>query len=352
MTVRGGINGFGRIGRQSLKAIIERVPDAEVVAVNDLVDTEMNALLFKHDSTYGAYPGTVDHTDDSIIIDGRAIKVLQVKDPAQLPWADLGVDIALESTGLFTDAEKARAHLDAGASKVIISAPAKGEDVTIVLGVNEEMYDPAAHHIISNASCTTNCLATAAKVVHDGFTIERGLMNTIHSYTNDQRILDVAHKDPRRARSAGQNIIPTTTGAARALALVMPDLKGKFDGFSLRVPTPTVSVVDFTAQLANPASADELNEAFRAAATGPMMGILGVSEEPLVSTDFRGDSRSSIIDAESTMSLGGDFVKVIAWYDNEWGYSCRVADLIAFVGERLDAAQGSERSVAASGTSA
>ncbi len=343
MTTRVGINGFGRIGRQSLKALIERAPDVEVVAVNDLVDTAMNALLFKHDSTYGAYDGTVDHTDDSLVIDGREIKVLQVKDPAQLPWRDLGVDIVVESTGLFTDADKARAHIDAGARKVIISAPAKGEDVTIVLGVNEGTYDAASHHIISNASCTTNCLAPAAKVVQDSFGISYGLMNTIHSYTNDQRILDVAHKDPRRARSAGQNIIPTTTGAARALSLVIPDLKGKFDGFSLRVPTPTVSVVDFTAELERPASVEELNDAFRSAAVGPMKGILGVSDEPLVSTDFRGDTRSSIIDAESTMSLGGTFVKVISWYDNEWGYSCRIADLIAFVGARLDVSAAAAR---------
>ncbi|MEA2536494.1 MAG: hypothetical protein QOF11_728 [Chloroflexota bacterium] len=337
MTVRVGINGFGRIGRQSLKALIERAPEVEIVAVNDLVETELNALLFKHDSTYGAYPGTVDHTDSSLIIDGREIKVLKERDPATLPWGDLGVDIVLESTGIFTDADKARAHLDAGARKVIISAPAKGEDITIVLGVNEERYDPATHHIVSNASCTTNCLAPAAKVVHDGWTIERGLMNTIHSYTNDQRILDVAHKDPRRARAAGQNIIPTTTGAAKALALVIPELKGKFDGFSLRVPTPTVSVVDFTADLARPTTADEINAAFREAAAGPLKGILGVSDEPLVSTDFRGDTRSSIIDAESTMVLGGTMVKVIAWYDNEWGYSCRVADLIRYVAERIPA---------------
>ena len=338
MTVRIGINGFGRIGRQSLKAILERAPDVEVVAVNDLVDTSMNALLFKHDSTYGAYAGTVEHTDDALIIDGREIKVLQVKDPAALPWGDLGVDLVLESTGLFTDAEKARAHIQAGARKVIISAPAKGEDITIVLGVNDDKYDPASHHVISNASCTTNCLAPAAKVVHDAFGIERGLMNTIHSYTNDQRILDVAHKDPRRARAAGQNIIPTTTGAAKALALVIPDLKGKFDGFSLRVPTPTVSVVDFTADLARSTTADEVNEAFRAAAAGPMKGILGVSDEPLVSSDFRGDPRSSIIDSASTMVLGGTMVKVIAWYDNEWGYSCRCADLIAMIAARLPAA--------------
>ena len=338
MTVRVGINGFGRIGRQSLKALIERAPEVEVVAVNDLVDTKLNALLFKHDSTYGAYPGTVDHTDDSLIIDGREIKVLKERDPAALGWGDLGVDIVLESTGIFTDAARAKAHLDAGAKKVIISAPAKGEDITIVLGVNEERYDPTAHHIISNASCTTNCLAPAAKVVHDNWTIERGLMNTIHSYTNDQRILDVAHSDPRRARAAGLNIIPTTTGAAKALALVIPDLKGKFDGFSLRVPTPTVSVVDFTADLARPTSAEEVNAAFREAAAGPLKGILGVSDEPLVSTDFRGDTRSSIIDSASTMVIGGTMVKVIAWYDNEWGYSCRVADLIRYVAERIPVA--------------
>ncbi|HEY7828656.1 MAG TPA: type I glyceraldehyde-3-phosphate dehydrogenase [Candidatus Limnocylindrales bacterium] len=335
MTVRVGINGFGRIGRQSLKALLERAPEIEVVAVNDLVDTAMNAHLFKHDSTYGAYAGTVDHTDDALIIDGREIKVLTERDPGALPWARLGVDVVLESTGLFTDATKARAHLAAGARKVIISAPATNEDVTIVLGVNQDRYDPASHDVISNASCTTNCLAPAAKVVHDNWTIERGLMNTIHSYTNDQRILDVAHKDPRRARAAGLNIIPTTTGAARALALVIPDLKGKFDGFSLRVPTPTVSVVDFTANLARPTTVEEVNAAFRDAAAGPLKGILGVSDEPLVSTDFRGDARSSIIDAESTMVLGGTMVKVISWYDNEWGYSCRVADLIRFVAERL-----------------
>jgi glyceraldehyde 3-phosphate dehydrogenase len=337
MSVRVGINGFGRIGRQSLKAILERAPDLEVVAVNDLVETSLNALLFKHDSTYGAYPGTVDHTEDALIIDGREIKVLKEKDPAALPWGDLGVDVVLESTGIFTDAEKARAHLDAGAKKVVISAPAKGEDITIVLGVNDDRYDPSKHHIISNASCTTNCLAPAAKVVNDVVGIERGLMNTIHSYTNDQRILDVAHKDPRRARAAGQNIIPTSTGAAKALALVIPELKGRFDGFSLRVPTPTVSVVDFTATVKRETSKDELNDAFRAAEAGPMKGILGVSDEPLVSTDFRGDARSSIIDAENTMVLGGTMVKIVAWYDNEWGYSCRCADLLAMIAARLPA---------------
>ncbi len=335
MTTRVGINGFGRIGRQSLKALIERAPDVEVVAVNDLVDVKTNALLFKHDSTYGAYPGEVSHTDDAIIVDGKTVKVLQVKDPATLPWGDLGVDIVLESTGLFTDAEKAAAHIQAGAKKVIISAPAKKEDITIVLGVNEGMYDPARHNIISNASCTTNCLAPAAKVVHDNWIIKRGLMNTIHSYTNDQRILDVAHKDPRRARAAALNIIPTTTGAAKALALVIPDLKGKFDGFSLRVPTPTVSVVDFTAELEKDVTLEELNQAFRDAAAGPLAGILGASDDPLVSSDFRGDARSSIVDLPSNMVLGGNFIKVIAWYDNEWGYSCRVADLVKFVADRM-----------------
>ena len=346
MSVRVGINGFGRIGRQTLKAIIERTNDVEVVAINDLVETELNALLFRYDSTYGRYAGTVDHTADALIVDGREIKVLKEKDPAALPWGDLGVDIVVESTGLFTDADKARAHLTAGASKVIISAPAKGEDVTIVLGVNEEMYDPAAHDIISNASCTTNCLAPVAKVVNDEFGIVRGLMNTIHSYTNDQRILDVAHKDPRRARAAGQNIIPTTTGAARALALVIPELKGKFDGFSLRVPTPTVSVVDFTAELERPASPQALNDAFRAAAGGKMDGILGVTDEPLVSMDFKGDSRSSIVDSLSTMVIGERLAKVIAWYDNEWGYSCRVADLVAYVGSRLEAGHKVEATAA------
>ena len=336
MTVRVGINGFGRIGRQTLKAIIERTPELEVVAVNDIVDTATNALLFKHDSTYGAFSGTVSHTDDSIVVNGRTIRSLQVMNPADLPWKDLGVDIVIESTGKFTEAGKAKAHLDAGAKKIIISAPAKNEDVTVVLGVNEGRYDPAAHHIISNASCTTNCLAPAAKVLHDRFGIERGLMNTIHSYTNDQRILDVAHKDPRRARAAALNIIPTTTGAAKALALVIPDLKGKVDGFSLRVPTPTVSVVDFTAELRTETSAEEINEAYREAAReGRLAGILGASDEPLVSSDYRGDARSSIIDLLSTMVIGGRLAKVIAWYDNEWGYSCRTADLANMVASKL-----------------
>ncbi len=338
MALKAGINGFGRIGRNVFRAAHERGGELEWVGVNDIGDTQTLAQLLRYDSILGPFPGTIEATDDSLIIDGREIKVLKERDPAALPWGDLGVDIVLESNGIFTDAEKARAHLTAGAKKVVISAPAKGEDITIVLGVNDDRYDPSTHHIVSNASCTTNCLAPAAKVVHDLVGIERGLMNTIHSYTNDQRILDVAHSDPRRARAAGQNIIPTTTGAAKALALVIPDLKGKFDGFSLRVPTPTVSVVDFTATVLRETSADELNAAFRTAEAGPMAGILGVSDEPLVSSDFRGDSRSSIIDSASTMVLGGTMVKVIAWYDNEWGYSCRCADLIQLIAARLPAA--------------
>jgi glyceraldehyde 3-phosphate dehydrogenase len=337
MAVRVGINGFGRIGRQSLKAILERAPELEVVAVNDLVDVPTNALLFAHDSTYGNFDGTVTHTDDAIVINGKTIKVLQIADPTKLPWKDLGVDIVIESTGRFTEADKARAHIDAGAKKVIISAPAKGEDITIVLGVNEGLYDSAKHVIISNASCTTNCLAPFAKVLNDTFGIEKGVMNTIHSYTNDQKILDVAHKDPRRARSAGLNMIPTTTGAAKALALVIPELKGKVDGFSLRVPTPTVSMVDFAVIFRDETTAEAINDAFRKAAAGSLKGILGVSDEPLVSMDFKADSRSSIIDSALTMVIGGKgtFGKVLSWYDNEWGYSSRVADLTKYIAERL-----------------
>jgi glyceraldehyde 3-phosphate dehydrogenase len=336
MATRIGINGFGRVGRQSLKAMLELHPDElEVVAVNDITDTKTNAHLLKYDSTYGRFPGEVEATSDSLIVNGHSVKVLAQRDPAQIPWGDLGVALVIESTGLFTEAAKAAAHLRGGAKKVLISAPAKGEDLTIVLGVNENMYDPARHHIISNASCTTNCLAPAAKVLNDTFGIERGMMNTIHSYTNDQRILDQVHKDLRRARSAGVNIIPTTTGAARALALVIPELKGRFDGMSLRVPTVTVSVVDFVVTLRKEVTKDEVNDAFRAAATGALKGILDYSEEPLVSSDLRGDAHSSIIDGLSTMVLGGTMVKVLAWYDNEWGYSCRIADLAAFM-----AAQG------------
>ena len=335
MATRIGINGFGRIGRQSLKAMLERYPrDLEVVAVNDLTDTKTNAHLLKYDSTYGRFPGEVEATADSLIVNGHTVKVLSQRDPAQIPWSDLGIDIVLESTGLFTDAAKASAHLQGGAKKVIISAPAKGEDITMVLGVNEDMYDPSKHTIISNASCTTNCLAPAAKVINDAFGIEKGLMNTIHSYTNDQRILDQVHKDLRRARTAGVNIIPTSTGAARALALVIPELKGRFDGMSLRVPTVTVSVVDFVATLRKETTKDEVNEAFKQAAAGPLKGILEYSDEPLVSMDFRGDPHSSIIDGLSTMVEGGNLVKVLAWYDNEWGYSCRIADLTNFIAQK------------------
>jgi glyceraldehyde 3-phosphate dehydrogenase len=345
MTTRIGINGFGRIGRQVLKAIMDyHGKELEVVAVNDLFSPETNAHLFKYDSNYGIFSGKVETKEGNIVIDGKTIKIFAEKDPGKLPWKDLGVSIVIESTGQFTDAvgdpakgkPGARVHIDqGGAKKVIISAPAKNEDITIVLGVNDKLYDPAKHNVISNASCTTNCLAPAAKVVHDKYKIVRGFMTTIHSYTNDQRILDLAHKDLRRARAAGLNMIPTTTGAAKALALVIPDLKGKFDGFSMRVPTPTVSVVDFVAELEKPASTDELNAAFKAAAEGPLKGILGFTTEPLVSMDFKGDARSSIIDGLMTMSIGGTFIKVIAWYDNEWGYSVRTADMAAMMAKSL-----------------
>ena len=336
MTTRIGINGFGRIGRQTLKAILDRHPDdLEVVAINDLAPTATNAHLFRYDSTYGRYDGEVSSGEGTITVDGHEIRALSERDPAALPWGDLGVDIVVESTGIFTDADKAAVHREGGAKKVIISAPAKGEDITIVLGVNEGRYDPAKHHIVSNASCTTNGLALPAKVIFDSFGIERGLMTTIHSYTNDQNVLDVFHKDLRRARSAGQNIIPTTTGAAKAVALVIPELKGRFDGFALRVPTPTVSIIDFVAITERPVSVDSANQALREAADGPMKGLLGYTEEELVSMDFKGDDRSSIIDAPSTMVTGDRLVKVIAWYDNEWGYSCRVADLAAFMAARL-----------------
>jgi glyceraldehyde 3-phosphate dehydrogenase (phosphorylating) len=334
MAVRVGINGFGRIGRQSLKAILERAKDVEVVAINDLVDTDMNALLFRHDSTYGAYEGTVDNTEDALIVDGREIKVLKEKDPGALPWGDLGVDIVVESTGLFTDGTKAKAHLDAGAKKVIISAPAKNEDVTIVLGVNESAYDPDSHHIISNASCTTNGLAPVAKVLNDTFGIKKGFLTTVHAYTNSQRLLDVAAKDPRDARAAAQNIVPSPTGAAKAVALVIPELQGKFTGMAFRVPVPTVSVVDFTAVLARDVTQEEVNAAFERAASGELKGIMAYTEEPLVSTDLRGDEHSTIVSALDTIVLG-DMVKVISWYDNEWGYSCRIADLVAYVAQRL-----------------
>ena len=336
MTTRVGINGFGRIGRQSLKAMLERHPDdLEVVAVNDLAPTATNAHLFKYDSTYGRFDGEVSSGDGVIRIDGHEIRTFSEKDPAALPWGDLGVAIVIESTGAFTDATKAAAHRQAGARKVIISAPATNEDVTLVLGVNEGVYDPERHHVVSNASCTTNGLALPAKVILDAFGIERGLMTTVHSYTNDQPVLDVVHKDLRRARSAGQNIIPTTTGAAKAMALVIPELKGKFDGFSLRVPTPTVSVNDLVVVTSRPVTREAANDAFKAAAAGPMQGLLGIIEEPLVSMDFKGDDRSSIVDGLSTMVTGENLLKVIAWYDNEWGYSCRVADLTSYIAARL-----------------
>lgn len=349
MAVKVGINGFGRIGRLVLKAMKKLHPNEfDIVAVNDLFDTKTNAHLFKYDSTYGIYPGTVDVSGSDLVIDGDTVKVLAEKDPTKLPWKDLGVDIVIESTGIFTDAigdpakgkPGANSHITAGAKKVIISAPAKNEDLTVVLGVNEGKYDPAKHHIVSNASCTTNCLAPAAKVVFDNFGIVSAVMTTIHSYTNDQVILDQGHKkEMRRSRSAGLNIIPTTTGAAKAVALVIPELKGKFDGFSLRVPTPTVSAVDFSAVIEKPTTKEELNAAFIEASKGAMKGILGVSSgeyyDPLVSMDFKGDSRSSIVDLQYNMVMGGTLIKVVTWYDNEWGYSCRTADLAAIVGKSL-----------------
>ena len=344
---RVAINGFGRIGRQSLKAILERyADDLEVVAVNDLTDNETLAHLLRHDSTYGPFDGEISATEDQIIIDyydedndehHLEMAALAEKDPAKLPWRDMGVDIVIESTGRFTDAEKARAHLQAGARKVIITAPAKGEDITICLGVNEDRYDHTVHNIISNASCTTNCLAPVAKVLNDRFGIRRGLLTTIHSYTMDQNLQDAPHKDLRRARAAAMNIVPTTTGAAKAVALVLPELKGKFDGYSFRVPTPTVSIVDFVVQLERGASIEAINNAFREAAeTEELEGILGVNDEPLVSSDFIGTFYSSVVDLPLTMSVGDDFFKVVAWYDNEWGYSMRVADLTAFVADEFE----------------
>jgi glyceraldehyde 3-phosphate dehydrogenase len=350
MTVKVGINGFGRIGRQVLKAIKERAGDVlEVVAINDLFDTKTNAHLFKYDSNYGIYPGTVEISGTDLVVDGKTIKVLAEKDPGNIKWAEMGVEIVIESTGVFTDVKGdpakgkpgANVHIEkGGAKKVIISAPAKGEDLTIVLGVNDEKYDPAIHHIVSNASCTTNCLAPAAKVVHSNFGIIQAVMTTIHSYTNDQVILDQGHKkELRRSRAAGLNIIPTTTGAAKAISLVIPELKGKFDGYSLRVPTPTVSIVDFSCTVEKATTKEELNAAFKAAAAeGPMKGILGVTSgeymDPLVSMDFKGDPRSSIVDLASNMVLG-NLVKVVTWYDNEWGYSCRTADLAKMMASKL-----------------
>lgn len=337
MTYQIGINGFGRIGRQVFKAIHDGgFGDLfEVVAINDLSDNETLAHLLKYDSTYGTFDAEVSADGEGITVDGKKIKVFEERDPGKLPWGELGVELVVESTGRFTDAEAARAHIDGGgAKKVIISAPAKGEDITICLGVNEDNYDPATHHIISNASCTTNCLAPAAKVINDTFGIERGMMTTVHAYTGDQVLQDNIHKDLRRARGAAQNIVPTTTGAAKAVALVLPELAGKFDGFALRVPTPTVSIVDFVVETTKPVTKEAANAALKAASeSDEMLGILGYSEEPLVSSDYRGDSRSSIIDSLSTMVQGENMLKVVSWYDNEWGYSCRVADLCALICE-------------------
>jgi len=337
MTVKIGINGFGRTGRQIVKAVIEKYPgqlELAAVSVGRKANTEARAHLLKYDSNYGKFPHTVETQGDNLVVDGQVIPVLTGATPVDIPWGQHGVDIVVESSGLYRKADEVRGHIQAGARKVVISAPAKGEDLTVVLGVNEDWYDPAKHTIISNASCTTNCLAPVAKVIHDEFGIIKGLMTTIHAYTNDQQILDKTHKDLRRARAAALSIIPTTTGAAQAVALVIPDLKGKFDGYALRVPTPTVSIIDFTVQVSRPTTAEEVNAALRQAAEGRLNGILGVSDEPLVSVDYRADDRSSIVDAELTTVIGGDMVKVVAWYDNEWAYSVRCADLCAYMAKR------------------
>jgi len=335
MVTKVGINGFGRIGRLALKAITERCSGKlEVVAVNDLTDAETNAHLFKYDSNYGIYPGKVEAKDDSIVVDGREIRVLAERDPAEIPWRSHGVDIVIESTGLFIQADKAAAHLQGGARKVIISAPARGEDITVVLGVNESKYEPSKHHIISNGSCTTNCVAPVVKVLHQSFGVARGLMTTIHSYTNDQKILDVFHRDLRRARAAAINIIPTTTGAARVVGVVIPELQGKLHGIAMRVPTSTVSIVDFVADLARKVTVEEVNSAFQRAAEGELKGIVEYCDEPLVSSDFKGNPASAIFDALSTMVIDDSMVKVLAWYDNEWGYSCRLADIAAYIASK------------------
>jgi len=340
MTVKVGINGFGRIGRQVLKIMLERYAgELEVVAINDLWDPKTNAQLFKYDSTYGKFEGSVDVVGGDLVIDGKTIKVFSERNPADLPWGDVGVEIVIEGTGVFRDPTKTpgpQSHLEGGAKKVILTAPGKGGDVlTVVLGVNDDEYDASKHHIVSNASCTTNCLAPFTKVVNDNFGIVKGLMTTIHSYTTSQKLLDLADSDPRRARSGSLNIIPTSTGAAKAIALVIPELKGKLDGYSLRVPTPTVSIVDAVFEVEKATTTAEVNAALKAASEGPMKGILGFSEEPLVSMDFKGDERSSIVDAELTSVMGGNMVKVVAWYDNEWGYSTRLSDLTAKIAKSL-----------------
>ncbi len=329
--MRIGINGFGRIGRNFTKAIVERHPEIEIAAVNDLIDAKQCAHLFKYDSNYGTYEGNVEAQDGGLRIDRQKIRVFAERDPAKLPWKDLGVDVVIESTGLFTDAAKARAHMDSGgAKKVIISAPAQGEDITIVLGVNADRYDPAKHHVISNASCTTNCLATAVKPIIDAFGWVKGFMTTIHSYTNDQNVLDGPHKDPRRARNAATNIIPTSTGAAKALYLTIPEVQGTFDGFALRVPTPTVSMIYLVAQTRKPTTRAELNETLRRAADGDLRKYVAYTEDELVSSDFKKDTHSSIIDSKLN-NANGDLVQIAAWYDNEWGYSCRLAELTEMI---------------------
>lgn len=336
MTIKVGINGFGRIGRNAFKIAQENLnKDIEIVAINDLTNPKTLAHLLKYDSCFGKFEGTVEATEDSLIVNGKTIKILAERDPKNLPWKELGVDIVIESTGLFTKKEKAVAHIEAGAKKVIISAPATDEDITIVMGVNEEKYDPKNHNIISNASCTTNCLAPFAKVLDENFGIVKGLMTTVHSYTNDQKILDLPHSDLRRARAAAESIIPTTTGAAKAVALVLPQLKGKLNGLAMRVPTPTVSVTDLVFETAKPTTKEEINAALKKAAEGELKGILDFCEEPLVSIDFRKDPHSSIVDGLSTMVMDGNLVKVVSWYDNEWGYSNRVVDLVNYVAERL-----------------
>lgn len=332
MATRIGINGFGRVGRLTLRAVNQyHKGKLEVAAVNDLADAKTNAHLLKWDSTYGPYPGEVKAAENSITVDGKPVKVLAERDPANINWRDLGVEVVIESTGLFTDATRAAAHLKGGASKVLISAPAKNEDITIVLGVNEEQYNPQKHNIISNASCTTNCIAPVVKVLHQSFGFEKGLMTTIHAYTNDQKLLDTFHKDPRRARAAALNIVPTTTGAARAVTQVIPELKGKLHGLAFRVPTATVSVVDLVADLTKEITVEQVNQAFQKAAAGNLKGILEYCQEELVSMDFKSNPASSIVDAPGTMVIAGNMVKVLSWYDNEWGYSCRLADLAQYV---------------------
>ncbi|WP_270838758.1 type I glyceraldehyde-3-phosphate dehydrogenase [Peptacetobacter hiranonis] len=337
MSIKVGLNGFGRIGRAVLRlAQTEFGDDIEIVALNARANTETLVHLFKYDSCYGKFNGEASVVGENVMqVNGKEIKIFRCNDPEDIPWGELGVDIVVESTGIFKDREKASKHIKAGAKKVIITAPGKNEDVTIVMGVNEEDYDPANHHIISNASCTTNCLAPFAKVLDDKFGIEKGLMTTVHAYTNDQRILDKTHKDLRRARAAGESIIPTTTGAAKAVSKVLPQLEGKLNGFALRVPTPTVSLVDLVCELKKPATVEEINAAFKEASEGSMKGILGYSEEPLVSVDYKGDERSSIVDGLSTLSMGDKMFKILSWYDNEWGYSARTVDLVKYVAKSL-----------------